>query len=735
MDSEPRSSLLDAARSYLATGLSVVPAIAAEKRPTLPGWKEYQKRLPNPDELDQFFQGRANAVALVCGDVSNDLEVIDYDLQARDFEEWHRRVEDAHPGLFARLVIEDTPSGGKHVFYRCAEPVGGNLKLAKHRFEAENADEIEIAGKHFMPRRDATGRFHVEVASIETRGEGGLCLCDPSPGYHLRQGSFCELPVISGEDREILISCARALNTVFSDIVDGRSGARAVETEVFRPGDDFNRRGDIRPILEGHGWSLVREGRNQYWRRPSKSMGTSATLKDGVFYVFTTNAPPFDPETPYSLFAVFALLEHGGDYSAAAMALVQQGYGRASRTEVRADVRRAPTDPGNNDSELVEAALRPQPLSAAELSSHHPELRPAVIEGLLRRGETMNVIAAPKIGKSWTTIDMALCLAAGQPWLNHYPTTPSRVLIIDNELHPETTAFRIRKVAQAKGIDLAGVGDMLLVDNLRGRLENINRLGPYFSSFDPQYIQVVILDAFYRFLPQGESENDNSVIAHAYNAIDRYAAAIGASFVPIHHSTKGLQSEKSVTDVGAGAGAQSRAADTHLILRPHKERDVVVLDAVVRSWPPVEPICLEWSFPLWRVNAELDPEDLAAPLRRRRGKPCGGSRTQATTSPPWDVDRFVQKFIGSNPVPNKTLKGLVAETENLSWRQAENLLASAEHKGIIRTCPLPGRGAPKGYLLSSAFLEDHQQPGGDSTADPSESTNRAHPPYPPGACG
>jgi RecA-family ATPase len=66
------------------------------------------------------------------------------------------------------------------------------------------------------------------------------------------------------------------------------------------------------------------------------------------------------------------------------------------------------------------------------------------------------------------------------------------------------------------------------------------------------------------------SENDNASMAAVYNAIDRYADRLGCCFVAIHHASKGSQAEKSVTDVGAGAGSMSRAADTHLILRPHE---------------------------------------------------------------------------------------------------------------------------------------------------------------------
>ena len=81
------------------------------------------------------------------------------------------------------------------------------------------------------------------------------------------------------------------------------------------------------PCLQRHGWALAKAGDNEYWRRPGKTSGWSATLKDGVFYVFSSSAAPFEQNRAYSPFSVYAMLEHGGDFAAAASALRGQGFG------------------------------------------------------------------------------------------------------------------------------------------------------------------------------------------------------------------------------------------------------------------------------------------------------------------------------------------------------------------------------------------------------------------------
>ncbi|MBP9032468.1 MAG: bifunctional DNA primase/polymerase [Pseudomonadales bacterium] len=310
-----------AAQCYLDAGLCVLPAIVPEKRPALPRWKQYQRRLPTAEELARWFRS-ADGVCLIAGGVSGHLEMIDFDVGADRYEAWVALVQQRAPELLAQLVVERTQSGGRHVVYRCAAPVNGNLKLAQRAIETPDGQPVIIHGKQYRPRRHGD-RWLAIVTLIETRGEGGLFLCAPSPGYELVQGDFAALPVLTEEQRITLLDAAWELNE-WAETAETPTPAGVVGD---RPGDEFNRRGDPRDVLRRHGWTLVRGGDNEYWRRPGKADGCSATLKDGVFYVFSTNAAPFEPNRAYAPFAVYTLLDHGGDFAAAALALSAQGYG------------------------------------------------------------------------------------------------------------------------------------------------------------------------------------------------------------------------------------------------------------------------------------------------------------------------------------------------------------------------------------------------------------------------
>ena len=351
-------SLLTAAHTYLAAGLCVLPAHRSQKRPSVGRWKQYQTRLPTEAELSAWIANNPDALCILCGQASGNAEIIDFDARGELFDAWCLKVQAAAPGLLERLVLSRTQSDGRHAFYRCTTAVSGNLKLAQRRV----GEKV--------------------VTLIETRGEGGLFLCAPTAGYEVIQGDLASPTMLTDAERDVLLQAAWELNEYQPPVVDGptRSAdvgpARALSADNgglsaeiphggdcslnnaavgltsplsveqcggrpdngLRPGDDFNTRGDVRAVLRDAGWALARTGENEYWRRPGKTSGWSATLKGRVFYVFSANAAPFEPGKAYSPFSVYTLLNHGGDYEQAARSLRLTGYGGDCATDIRSDV-------------------------------------------------------------------------------------------------------------------------------------------------------------------------------------------------------------------------------------------------------------------------------------------------------------------------------------------------------------------------------------------------------------
>jgi AAA domain len=285
---------------------------------------------------------------------------------------------------------------------------------------------------------------------------------------------------------------------------------------------------------------------------------------------------------------------------------------------------------------------------------------------------------------------LAICVATGRKWLGTFETVQGDVLIIDNELHGETMASRIPRVAGAMGMIVDDFCDHLFVENVRGRLRSIFDMEAYFAEIEPGRFKIIILDAFYRFLPAGSDENDNSTMANVYNLLDRVADRLGCCFVLIHHTSKGNQSAKEITAVGSGAGSQSRATDTHLIIRQHENDGAVVLDAAVRSWAPIEPICLRWAFPLFNPADDLDPTQLRREnyRKRRDGKPV----EDVTPKIEWTTAAFVQRFLNSEPRTESQI--LVDAQSDLSERKAKRFLDVAVESGSVHRWTYADRKKP-----------------------------------------
>jgi hypothetical protein len=312
--------------SYFKAGLSVLPANTKMKFAALSGWKEYQQRLPYDSEINNWFNNGNSGICIVTGKVSGNLEMIDFDIAAEMFEPWREIIAKESPDLLTKLVIEKSQSGGRHVIYRCQEQISKSLKLAKRKIVVANNDEETFCGKTFKPIQDTDGSWYILPTYIETRGEGGLFLCAPTPGYELIQNDFTKISVISSDQRDILLSAALSLNEYVPEPVQSNQ-TTSTPSGNLRPGDDYNANGDLREVLLQHGWQCYQGGENEHWCRPGKAGGTSATLKNRVFYVFSTNAHPFESEKAYSPFSVYTLLEHNGDYSRAAQTLAAKGFG------------------------------------------------------------------------------------------------------------------------------------------------------------------------------------------------------------------------------------------------------------------------------------------------------------------------------------------------------------------------------------------------------------------------
>jgi hypothetical protein len=164
-------------------------------------------------------------------------------------------------------------------------------------------------------------------------------------------------------------------------------------------------------------------------------------------------------------------------------------------------------------------------------------------------------------------------------------------------------------------------------------------------------------------------ENANKDMGGIYTTLDQIAEQLDCAIVAVHHASKGNQSGKAVTDVGSGAGTQSRSADTHLVLRQHEEPNVVVLEAAVRSFKPFDPVCIRWDFPIWNLADDLDPTQLkkenarrAASMARSMSSGPASATSPATSSVAGLMLPYVAPDAASTSFPSISIRGSAASS-------------------------------------------------------------------------
>ncbi len=169
INAQARKERLDTALAYVRHNYSVIPircdgskapdglvlpsVLDPREGKEKPSWNPFRERYPTPQELWAWFGESDHGIGIVCGRLSGNLEVLDFD-DLDTYLVWHRLVEAERPGAIGRYPRVRTPRG-VHVYCHLPYTPPGNRNLA-----------LAEGGKK---------------ALIQTRGEGGYVLAPGCP--------------------------------------------------------------------------------------------------------------------------------------------------------------------------------------------------------------------------------------------------------------------------------------------------------------------------------------------------------------------------------------------------------------------------------------------------------------------------------------------------------------------------------------------------------------------------
>lgn len=369
------TSFLDAALSYAARGWPVFPCWPGKKNPVT--GHGVLEATTDPDQIRAWWDKWPTAnIAIATGEQSVDVLDIDVEPDATGYTALAQLQE---AGLLTgHGTMVRTRSGGLHIYFK------GTRQRSS---DARKAGPVDFK---------AAGGYVLVPPSYVDDADG-----KPAGTYEIIADSNGSEPAIL--DWRIV----RDILTPPPAFTQPASGPAASTGD--RAGDDYTARTSWEDILTPHGWRQVRHlaGGIRYWCRPGKTgLFTSATTRDdGGLYVFSTSTP-FDTEVPYTKFGAYTVLEHGGDFTAAAQALRTAGYGTPPPAITGPA---AVIQPTLSEQETI--AARYTPVDWQQAWDGQPEDVQWLVPGFLEAGTVNALFAKAGTGKSLLALEISAGLA------------------------------------------------------------------------------------------------------------------------------------------------------------------------------------------------------------------------------------------------------------------------------------------------------------------------------------
>lgn len=324
------------ALKFWQQGILLVPT-GADKVPLVP-YSHWRKACPQQQEYEKIWASHPNAdVNILTGLAYNKgwpISVLDVDLKndeggtiVKDFE---AELNFYDPELFAKLYIEETGSGGRHYAFKTLAPI-----------PTRDIAYYEI--KNFVPDPNLPFDKQLELIEknrwrpvVEMQGQNAMCRAYPTKGFKVIQGDILDLKLLDDREVGIIQHVSKIFNKKPPEEI--KEPAKKVWIEGEMPGNEYAANVSLTEIcnlLTDQGWEYQQRYSRIYLRRPgAQTKGWDADIKDRVFMSHSYSVTDFEKGRGYNFFSVYGILQHGGDFTAAAKQLKAEGWGQRMEVAV-----------------------------------------------------------------------------------------------------------------------------------------------------------------------------------------------------------------------------------------------------------------------------------------------------------------------------------------------------------------------------------------------------------------
>lgn len=245
--------------------------------------------------------------------------------------------------------------------------------------------------------------------------------------------------------------------------------------------------------------------------------------------------------------------------------------------------------------------------SEVGLEDDPAELPPEIVGELLRAGERAVLGSTSKSRKSWALLHLAICKAAGVPWLG-WSMNPGKVLYIDFELMDPFFKRRARTISKALGLPHSENLTLWPLRNHKPKPNIKELVKETLRRYEIDGLELIILEPSYKLIqPTSQGTNSEMEVMAYLEALDELAYPLKCAVITSHHSPKGDLSGRNSIDLFSGTGVWARDPDLLMTMRPHVKDDHVIFDLTRRHGVPVDPSVLCWETPLHKLAYNEDP--------------------------------------------------------------------------------------------------------------------------------
>jgi hypothetical protein len=286
--------------------------------------------------------------------------------------------------------------------------------------------------------------------------------------------------------------------------------------------------------------------------------------------------------------------------------------------------------PGGEVVDLRPAASRARrpALPAAELGiSSYAEVAARVaaageprwlIQGLWPADAYGVLAAQEKAGKTWAALDLAVSVATGRPWLDHFACpSPGPVLVFLGEGGERATVRRIEAIATAKGIDPDQLADQLRLCFRVPRLAAPGaggELAAIQAELEAHPAALVVLDPLY-LAAAGASGSNLYDMGAVLQAIQGVCQQAGCALLVVTHWNKTGDGRGADRISGAGPAAWARVICSVSV--DHRGTDDSGASTVLLGFELIGGEIADTRFRIRRRVQADDSADLGSPLSYR----------------------------------------------------------------------------------------------------------------------